>query len=128
MHHALHEPLAPITHDHQDVENRIPMDSCNPLNAPNTATFDQEADDLLNFFVGLVGAVQFLGALTVALEALATAEALITSAVSSKLLAFDFAIVAGHLGLPFPRSKPIMRLSVGIVGYSAIADLSPRSR
>jgi hypothetical protein len=32
-----------------------------------------------------------------------------------------------HLGLPFPQSKPIMRLTVGITAYPAIADSSPAS-
>jgi hypothetical protein len=97
------------------------------LNGAHRAALYEQPDDLFNLFVALVGSIQALRPDAKGFDALAAAETLITLPVFPESLALSLAIVAGHFGLSFPRNKPIMRLSVGIVGHSAIAELSPVS-
>jgi hypothetical protein len=103
----------------QDVQDRVAVKARDSFDGAHGHAFYEQAKDYGDVAGRQVGSFQPFRPVGVGLAALAALEALITAAVASKLLALASAIMAGHFGLSFPQSKPIMGLSVGIAAYSA---------
>jgi hypothetical protein len=76
----------------------------NSLNRAHRAAFHEQAHDLFNLFLSLVGSVQLLRTFGIGFVALAATEALVTLAVTPKLLAFRAAVVASHFDPCFLRA------------------------
>jgi len=68
----------------------------NSLNRAHRAAFHEQAHDLFNLFLSLVGSVQLLRTFGIGFVALAATEALVSFPILPKLLALSLAIVARH--------------------------------
>jgi len=93
----VHEPLATLTSQNEQAENRIAMNAGDPFGAPNAHAFQKQFQDHLSLIHRQAHFVQ--GTLVLFGEgfvALVAAEALEAVAVLSKALADDTAGMAGH--------------------------------
>jgi hypothetical protein len=97
-----------------------------PQRAVDGATFQEKVQDVNRFINGRVHPVQRIGVLLrEGFAALLAAESLKAVAVFSESVTFALAIVAGHFGLRFLRSKPIMKIDGSALRLTPRVGLAP---
>jgi len=115
-----------FTSENQQRKNRGVVNSGDSLDCADRAPLNKKLDNSHGLFHRSVHVAQrFFAFFRESLGALGAAVALQSVPVLPKLFAFNTAIVAGHFGLSFPRSKPIMDSASAFAAYPAIADLAP---
>jgi hypothetical protein len=128
MNTAFQKPFALVANQHKQRTDCAMVDASESFYSAHRASLSEKLYDLGRIVKSCRHAAKRRGVIfSKSLVALIAAEALKTVAVFSKFLAAGIAVVTRHFGLPFPQSKPIMFLLVGIAAHSAIADLAPLS-
>ena len=109
MNPVFQKPFALVANENEQGKNRGVVKAGHTFDRADRASLDKQFKSFGRFLHRGVHAVKRCGMIfSEGLGALAAAIALKAVAVLCKFLAFRLAIVAGHFGLPFCGSKPIM--------------------
>jgi len=111
----------------EQAQDRGVMNARNALNGADGAPLDKQLNNSDSLVERRVHVPKWCGVLFgERLGTLPATEATKPVPMLPKFFAFRTAIVTGHLGLPFPRSKPIIGFWSAFAARSAIADLPCR--